>query len=146
MLFEDKLYESIALLKTLYCLFSLLIIYMLYNRYGPQFLFVVVSEEWSVKVFNWFSLKERKYKVIVVLYKCRTMSWKHWQTRQFCHNVLYNQRGLFSFAKSQSPNYILFFILVLDQREKYLPLGFSRKQRIMLKINRLQISLFYPLF
>ena len=114
MLFEDKLYESIALLKTLYCLFSLLIICMLYNRYGPQFLFVVVSEEWSVKVFNWLSLKERKYKVIVVLYKCRTMSWKHWQTRQFCHNVLYNQRGLFSFAKSQSPNYILFFILVLQ--------------------------------
>ena len=132
MLFEDKLYESIALLKTLYCLFSLLIIYMLYNRYGPQFLFVVVSEEWSVKVFNWLSLKERKYKVIVVLYKCRTMSWKHWQTRQFCHNVLYNQRGLFSFAKSQSPNYILFFILVLQNDFSFQILFWIKEKDIFL--------------
>ena len=132
MLFEDKLYESIALLKTLYCLFSLLIIYMLHNRYGPQFLFVVVSEEWSVKVFNWLSLKERKYKVIVVLYKCRTMSWKHWQTRQFCHNVLYNQRGLFSFAKSQSPNYILFFILVLQNDFSFQILFWIKEKDIFL--------------
>ena len=132
MLFEDKLYESIALLKTLYCLFSLLIIYMLHNRYGPQFLFVVVSEEWSVKVFNWLSLKERKYKVIVVLYKCRTMSWKHWQTRQFCHNVLYNQRGLFSFAKSQSPNYILFFILVLQNDFSFQILFWIKEKNIFL--------------
>ena len=132
MLFEDKLYESIVLLKTLYCLFSLLIIYMLFKRYGPQFLFVVVSEKWSVKVFNWLSLKERKYKVIVVLYKCRTMSWKHWQTRQFCHNVLYNQRGLFSFAKSQSPNYILFFILVLQNDFSFQILFWIKEKDIFL--------------
>ena len=132
MLFEDKLYESIALLKTLYCLFSLLIIYMLFKRYGPQFLFVVVSEKWSVKVFNWLSLKERKNKVIVVLYKCRTMSWKHWQTRQFCHNVLYNQRGLFSFAKSQSPNYILFFILVLQNDFSFQILFWIKEKGIFL--------------
>ena len=45
MLFEDELYEAIASLKTLHCLFSLLMIYMLHNIYFPPFLFVVVSEE-----------------------------------------------------------------------------------------------------
>ena len=50
MLFEDELYEAISSLKTLHCLFSLLMIYMLHNIYFPPFLFVVVSEEWSVYV------------------------------------------------------------------------------------------------
>ena len=103
---------------------------------------------------NWLSLKERKYKIIVVPYK---MFWKHWQTRQFCHNVLYNQKSLFYFAKSKL-HLILYFStaksfqlpnFILDQREKSLSLGLSHEQRIMLEINRVihnQISLFSSLF
>ena len=148
--------RSIASLKALHC-WRHYIAYFLcwwfkcYITYIFLSFFMLLPVKNDQYIFNWLSLKERKYKIIVVLYKCCTMSWKHWQTKQFRHNVLHNHRGLFSFAKSRNPNYISFFILallpnfVLDQSEKSFPLGFSHKQKILLKINRLEILLFYYL-
>ena len=73
MLFEDESYEGIALLKTLHCLFSLLMIYMLHNIHFLSF-FLLLSVKNDEYIFNWLSLKKRKYKIIVVPYECCTMS------------------------------------------------------------------------
>ena len=130
--------------------------FICYTTYIFLNFFLLLSVK-NDQYINWLSLKERKYKIIVVPYKSCTMFWKHWQTRQFCHNVLYNQKSLFYFAKSKL-HLILYFStaklfqlpnFILDQREKSLSLGFSHEQRTMLKINRVihnQISLFSPLF
>ena len=83
MLFEDELYEVIALLKALHCwrhciAYFLCWWFVCYITYIFLSFFLLLSVKNDQHVFNWLSLKERKYKIIVVPYKCCTISWKHW--------------------------------------------------------------------